>query len=170
VAVPTGSEVTQPVNAGKAKVKGIELAVSAPFVFLPAPFDGLGFGANATFISAHASGYSPRPGDIPLALQSRRVATAQLFYEKYGFQARIAYSYRSRYLLNLGATAADDQWVANFHQWDVRASYTYGPATVFVEVTNLNDANYRIYVGTKDRVIENERYDYTIRTGVQLAL
>ena len=28
---------------------------------------------------------------------------------------------------------------------------------------------YRIYLGTKDRVIENERYDYTVRTGLQLA-
>jgi len=169
VAVPATAAVTQSVNAGKAKVKGIELNLSTPFSFLPSPFDGLGVSANATFIDAKATGVPGRTGKLPLTLQSDRVATAQLFYEKAGFQARLAWSYRSRYLLAAGPTPADDQYVAAFRQLDARVSYTYGPATVFLEGSNLNDEPYRIYLGTKDRVIENERYDYSVRTGVQLA-
>jgi TonB-dependent receptor len=169
VTVPATAQVTQPVNASKAKIKGVEFNLTAPFVFLPAPFDGLGFTANASLIDAHAEGYAQRSGKIPLALQSDKVATAQLFYEKAGFQARVAWSYRSRYLLALGPTPADDQYVASHHQWDARTSYTLGPATVFLEGTNLNDEPYRIYLGDKARVIENERYGYTVRTGVQLA-
>lgn len=169
VAVPATSAITQSVNAGKATVKGIELNVSSPLSFLPSPFDGLGVSANATVIDAEAKNVPGRTGSLPLTLQSDRTATVQLFYEKAGFQARIAWSARSKYLLAAGATAADDQYVANFDQIDARVSYTYGPATVFVEGSNLGDEPYRIYLGTKDRVIENERYDYSIRTGVQLA-
>lgn len=169
LAVPAGVSVTQPINAGKARVMGVEFNVQVPFTFLPQPFDGLGFSANAAFIDGHGRGVPGRLDKVMLPLQSKRVATAQLFYEKSGFAARVAYSMRSKYLLALGTTAAGDNIVANFHQIDARVSYTYGPATVFLEGSNLNDEPYRIYLGTKDRVIENERYDYSLRTGVQLA-
>jgi len=169
VAVPATSSVTQSVNANKAKVKGVELNVSTPFTFLPAPLDGLGVSANVTLIDADATGVPGRTGKLPLALQSDKTATVQLFYEKYGFQARLAWSARSKYLLAAGPTPADDQYVAAFDQIDARVAYTYGPATLFVEGTNLGDEPYTIFVGQKNRVIERERYDYTVRTGVQLA-
>jgi TonB-dependent receptor len=167
--LPAGAQVTQPINADKAKITGVEFNLVAPFTFLPDPLDGFGFSANATFLGGHATGVPGRTDHVPLSLQSDRVATAQIFYEKAGFQARLAYSMRSHYLLLVGSSAANDNIVANFHQWDARVAYTYGPATFFVEGSNLNDEPYRIYLGTKDRVIENERYDYTIRTGLQLA-
>lgn len=169
VAVPATSAVTQAVNASKAKVKGVELNVSTPFSFLSSPFDGLGVSANVTLIDAEATGVPGRTGKLPLALQSDKTATVQLFYEKAGFQARLAWSARSKYLLAAGPTAADDQYVAAFDQIDARVAYTYGPATIFLEGSNLGDEPYTIFVGQKDRVIERERYDYTVRTGVQLA-
>ena len=169
IVVPAATQITQPVNADKAKISGVEFNLSAPFTFLPAPFDGLGFSANATIIDGKASGVPGRTGDVPLPLQSKRVASAQIFYEKAGFAARVAYSSRSSYLLLAGATAAGDNIVADYHSVDARVSYTLGSATVFLEGSNLNDEPYRIYLGTSDRVIENERYGYSTRLGVQLA-
>ncbi len=150
-------------------MKGVELNLQAPFTFLAAPFDGFGVAANVAFIDAHATGVSGRSGQLPLALQSDTVATAQVFYEKYGFLPG-----------SRGPIAPSTCWPPGRRRpttsmWRALArstrgvSYTYGPATVFLEGSNLNDEPYRIYVGSKDRVIENERYDYTLRTGVQLA-
>jgi TonB-dependent receptor len=169
VVLPIGAQITQPTNADSAKVKGIEFNVQTGFDFLPSPFNGLGVSANATFIDADAEGVINRAGKVPLALQSNTVGTVQVFYEKAGFQGRLAWSYRSRYLLGLGTTAAADQYVDNFHQLDARVSYTVSKATLFLEASNLTDEPYRIYLGAKPQVIENERYGTTWRTGLQLA-
>lgn len=169
--VSATAAVTQPTNMDEATLKGIELNAQSQFGFLPAPFDGLGAAANLTFVDAKAQGSVVRAGDIPLALQSDRVATAQLFYEKYGFTARLAWSYRSQYLLALGATQALDQYVDAYDSLDARVAYAFAgeKVSIFLEGSNLGDEPYTIYVGQKSRVIENERYGASYRMGVQLA-
>lgn len=169
--VSATAAVIQPTNMDEATIKGIELNAQSQLGFLPSPFDGLGVAANFTAVEAEAQGSAVRAGDIPLALQSDRVATAQLFYEKYGFTARLAWSYRSKYLLALGATSALDQYVDAYDSLDARIAYAFAgeKVSVFLEGSNLGDEPYRIYVGDKSRVIENERYGASYRMGVQLA-
>ena len=165
----TGVSVTQAVNADEATVKGIEINAQVQFTFLPAPFDGFGVSANYTRIGGHASGLPARAGNIPLFLQSKNVGTAQLFFEKYGFAARIAYSFRSAYADTLGASSLTDQYSGYNGQLDVHASYQIMPqVTIFADGTNLNDAPWRRYLGTKAFLIERERYDFSLRGGVQL--
>ena len=76
--------------------------------FLPGPFDGLGVGVNATFIDSSIKGVPNRREDLPLVQQSKSVGTAQIFYEKHGLTARVAYSYRSKFLYTIGADANSD--------------------------------------------------------------
>jgi TonB-dependent receptor len=162
------ANVVTPLNADKAIVKGIEFNAQTRFTFLPAPFDGFGVSANYTHISGHGEA-SFRSGNFPLFFQSKNIGTAQLFFEKYGFAARVAYSYRSKYLDALGATAATDQYTDNNGQLDVHASYQIIPqATVFIDGTNLNDAAWRRFIEVKSQLIERERYDYAVRGGVQV--
>ena len=166
-------DVTQPLNIDSAIVRGIEANLQTRFTFLPVPFDGFGVAANYAHITGHGSGTilgaTPRTGDIPLFLQSKDVASAQLFYEKYGVAIRVAYSYRSAYLDTLGATAALDQYTDKNGQLDVNASYQVTPElTFFGQATNLTDAPWRRYIGTRNQLIERERYDYTVRWGAQL--
>ena len=164
--------VTQSVNADDAEIRGLELNAQAQLTFLPGPFDGLGVSANWTAVDAHATAtVLGRAGDVPLSLQSDYTGTAQLLYEKYGFTARIAWSWRSRYLLALGGSAAADQWVDDYASTDARIAYTFAgkAATVFIEGSNLTDEPYRIWVGDQRTVIENERYGPTWRAGLQLA-
>lgn len=171
VTVPVGSTITQPTNADHANVRGIEFNLSTGFTFLPAPFDGFGVSANAAFVTSDATGIQGRLGEhLPLAMQSPQVQTIQLFYEKAGFQGRLAWSRRGSYLFLVGADKAHDQSVAPLSQLDARVSYSFKQATVFIEGSNLTDAPYRIYQGSsRAQVIENERYDYSVRTGLQLA-
>ncbi len=169
----TNASVSTPLNIDKAKVYGIEVNLQTRFTFLPSPLDGFGVSANYTRIwgdgNGTVRGATPRTGDIPLFLQSKHVGTAQLFYEKYGFAVRAAYSYRSAYLDTLGATAAQDQYTDRNGQLDVNASYQVTPElTFFANATNLTDAPWRRYIGTKAQLVERERYDLSVRWGAQL--
>ena len=163
------AEVTRPVNAESATVQGLEFNLQYEFNFLPSPFDGLSAGASLTFVESEAKGVPGRPGEqLPLANQSDEVVSAHVSYEKYGFSARIAYTYRSEYLLEPGEDTYTDIFVNDFHQWDARVSYAITPqATVFLEGSNLNDEPYRLFQGVRARLDESERYGWNARTGVQ---
>ncbi len=161
--------VTTPRNAMSADIGGVEFNAQSQLGFLPAPFDGLGVSANLTLVDSSIKGVPGRSEALPMVMQSKSVGTAQLFYEKYGFTARLAYSYRSSFLYTVGADANSDVYWGKHGQLDARVSYAVGKATVFLEGSNLNDEPWRTYVGTKDHLGENERYGRSIRTGVQLS-
>lgn len=164
------AEVTRPVNADSARVSGLELNAQTELQFLPSPFDGFSVGASMTFVKSKAKGIPGRPGEtLPLANQSDRVASAFLAYEKYGLTARVAYTYRSAYLLEPGEDAATDLYVDRFHQWDAKVAYQVTPyASVFIEGSNLNDAPYRAFQGVRRHLDEYERYGYSAKAGVAL--
>jgi len=163
------ANVSQPINADSEVLKGIEVNGQVQFTFLPAPFDGFGASINYTYVDGHATAPEFRPGEIPLFFQSHDVATAQLFYEKYGFAARIAYSYRSAYLDTLGSDAASDEYTDANGQLDVHISYQLTPqVTIFGDGTNLTDAPWRRYIGTPGQLVERERYSFMLRGGVQV--
>lgn len=183
-AIDPSYSVTQFVNARKAVLTGVELNAQTQFGFLPGAFSGLGVAGNVTLVDAHAEGVPGRldgsTNGTPLSFQSHTVATAQLFYEKYGFSARLAYSYRSHYLDTLGAykgfspagvadPKSTDNITADNGQLDAKASYAFSrQAMVFVEGANLNNVPWRRYVANPRYIIENEQYGYTLRFGVQL--
>jgi len=127
-------------------------------------------GVNLALIDSTLRGVPGRADSLPLAQQSKTVATAQLFYEKYGFSARVAYSYRSKFLYTIGADQGSDVWWDDHGQLDARVAYAFGKtASVFVEASNLNDEPWRTFVGNDRRLGENERYGRTFRTGIQLS-
>jgi len=163
------ADVSQPINADSEQLKGIEANAQVQFTFLPAPLDGFGASVNYTYVKGHATAPEFRPGNIPLFFQSNEVATAQLFYEKYGFAARVAYSYRSAYLDTLGSDPLSDEYTDANGQLDVHMSYQLTPQfTVFADGTNLTDAPWRRYIGTSSQLVERERYSFMLRGGVQV--
>jgi TonB-dependent receptor len=108
--------VTSPINASDiGKVKGFEVAYQQLYNTLPAPFDGLGLNANYTFVDSDGvkqSTLSNTDPDVaagtvanidtsklPLQGLSQNTFNISPFYEKGPFSARLAYNWRSRYLL-----------------------------------------------------------------------
>ncbi|GGB41817.1 TonB-dependent receptor [Sphingomonas metalli] len=167
----TGINRVQPLNVDSAKLEGFEANLQVRFTFLPGALDGFGIAANYARITGHGEGTIPggRSGRFPLFLQSRDVGTAQIFYEKYGLAARAAYSYRSRYLDTIGATAATDQYTDRNGQLDLNLSYEVTPQlTFFGQALNLTDAPWRRYIGVPNQLVERERYGYSFRWGAQL--
>ncbi|MBX3560957.1 MAG: TonB-dependent receptor [Sphingomonas sp.] len=166
------AQVTRPVNADSATVRGIEFNAQYELSFLPSPLDGFSIGGSLTFVRSRANGIPGRPDErLRLASQSDRVASAYLAFEKFGLSARVAYTYRSAYLLELGEDPDTDMYVANFHQWDARIGYDITRnINIFVEGSNLNDAPNRFYQGVPRRLDEIERYGYSVRGGIQFRL
>jgi len=99
-------------------VKGLEVDWREnKLPFLTGALDGIGFSANFTYIDAdklqfqpvlaknydNTRGYNPDVGystSFAFPGVSKYNANAELFYEKYGLQARVAYTWRSSYFVS----------------------------------------------------------------------
>ncbi|MEG3165696.1 TonB-dependent receptor [Sphingomonas sp. PB2P19] len=110
-------QVSGPANvAGKSRIKGAEFAYQQTYDFLPGVLAGLGLQANYTYVKAGkipnpvpangaADGSRP-PQDVaglydnlPLQGLSKHTINVAGFYDFKGFYARVAYSWRSKFLL-----------------------------------------------------------------------
>jgi len=158
-------------NLGSGDINGIELGVSKFFDTLPAPFDGLGVQANYTYIDTKTKiplviqpatgdtlgGASPLDtdrstyGSMPIDQLSKNAFNIIGMYEKDGISARLAYSWRSQYLIGWGTNGFDPDFndgnggkaripVYNddYGQLDASIGYTFlENYTVSFEATNL---------------------------------
>ena len=101
---------------GTGTVKGFEIAYQQTFDFLPGPLAGLGVSANYTYIhsrglpNSRLNGGAPVnnspigiAGNLPLEQLSKHNINIAGFYERGPISLRVAYNWRSRFLL----TSAD---------------------------------------------------------------
>ena len=112
------AEIRGPANGKGAEIRGIELAYQRFFDFLPAPLDGFGIQANYTFVdnkgisnanltpvgstpgstgNAGTGGTALNPGDLESL--SKHSFNLVGMYEKGGLAVRLAYNWRSSYLV-----------------------------------------------------------------------
>lgn len=93
---------TQPVNADKGYTYGFELGLNQPFTFLPSPWDGFGAQANYYYVDSKVTttlnGGGTRTGAFNNV--SKNNLNTTLYFEKYGWSARLAYNYRSTSLVS----------------------------------------------------------------------
>lgn len=89
--------VARPRNVGQATLKGIELSTQYFLDFLPGALSGLGVQGAFTLADSKVGGDDPLAG-YPLQGVSKYNYTVGLLYEKSGVNARLVYTYRSKYL------------------------------------------------------------------------
>lgn len=158
---------TRPENASSGKIKGIELNYQQQFTFLPSPLDGLGLSANGTLTESSTEVFG-RADDIPFFRQSDSLGNIALFYEKYGFSARLALAHRSGYLEALNLPGLD-LYVADRNQLDFKASYRIRDGVeIFGSVLNINNQPLQTYLGDKDRVSSREIYSWSAAAGISV--
>ena len=109
-------EVKQPLNGEGAKISGIELAYQRFFDFLPAPYDGLGFQTNYTYvrnkgitntnISSNTAEGTTQSDQSTDSIQVDRLEGLSdhaynlvLMYEHDNWSGRLAYNWRSEYMV-----------------------------------------------------------------------
>lgn len=138
-----GVEISQPENGDKARLFGVEMGLQQQLRWLPDPYDGLGFALNLTLQSSEAeTGVAYRRGrKVDLINAPEIQGNASIFYEKHGFQARLAYNYNGKYIEDLRNNAVD-KWVQPWSRVDFQARYTFenGLALTF-DAQNLFDTH-----------------------------
>ena len=99
-------EVNGPANRQDGLLKGFELAYQQTYDFLPGLLSGFGTQLTYTYVDGGdftntnlANNQGPFAGFQPLAGISEHTINATLFYEKDWFSARMAYNWRSDFLI-----------------------------------------------------------------------
>lgn len=162
--------VTQPENGGSGYVLGVEFNWQQVLAGLPAPLDGLGVFATLTLVDSEAD--LPRGfGKVRLPGQSDQIYNAGLFYEKAGFNARIAYNWRSEFIdsISLAGREFDIYWDKR-GQLDFTTSYQVTDRfQIYGEASNLTDSRQNRYSGSRERVYESEGFGRFWQVGVRAA-
>jgi iron complex outermembrane receptor protein len=170
---PGGTDIpftlTQPVNGPSANVYGIELSLQHVF-----DDTGFGFQANGTLVGTD-SPYDPNPfgaghfAVTGLADSANFVA----FYDKNGFQARLAINWQDAFLkqfgqLQNGSTFGAEPTFVN-GSWNMDFSTSYDVTeqiNVYAEAFNLTDATYSTHGRYGNQVLDVVDYGRRLMMGV----
>lgn len=165
--------LTTPENGDGGWIKGLEFSVSAPFdIFHPA-LEGFGgvFSASQT-----DSEVQPDPANPPTTLPglSETVMNGTLYYERYGFQARVSGRYRSDFLGEVAGfgNGRTLRSVAAETVVDAQVGYEFqsGPLeglSILAQVNNLTDEPFKTFEnGDERRTIDYQSYGRTFAVGM----
>jgi TonB-dependent receptor len=157
-------------NAKSGRITGLEANYQQFFKFLPSPFDGFGVNLNYTVIDSEATLFT-RQDKLPFFKQSDSVANFALFYEKYGWEVRVAVSFSDDFLNDVGSNTATDIYVRGRSPIDAKVSYRINRHfKVFGEFLNLSEEPLREYTGVRQRENDFEIYQWKARFGVNFNL
>lgn len=150
--------VTRPYNIGTSMVRGAEFGYNQFFDFLPGWLKGLGVQANYTYVHSEGginTATNPYSGAVvtgfplPMVGLSPHSYNFALMYQEGDWQARMAYSWRSRYLLSTSdANTHLPMWSDNYGQLDASVFYKVN-ANVQVGLTmnNLTNSTVKTLMG-----------------------
>lgn len=169
---PVGT-FNRPVNGDGGVLKGIELAVSVPFEMIWAPLEGFGFVGSYSETESDIQPFGPDSSQ-PLPGLSKYVSNMTVYYDRYGFQARVASRKRSDFFGEVEGFGGD-RTRRNFvgeRVTDVQLGYTFqnGPLQnlgILLQVNNIENEPFRSqFDGRDDRPNEFTEYGRTYLLGV----
>jgi len=152
---------SQPVNSKGSPLYGTEINWQQPFDFLPDFWSNFGVLGNVTFVQAkqyylNANGTVNTYAD--LTGLSRTSFNTTLYYDDSVFQARIAGSFRSKYIVQINPGGLNDQLInAPTFNLDFSSSYKWNDNFTFsleaVNLTNQGQNQYTDSIGQRPYVL-----------------
>jgi TonB-dependent receptor len=150
--------VTRPYNIGTGMVRGAEVGYTQFFDFLPDWLKGIGVQTNYTYV--HSEGgvstinnpitSQPEAGVLlPLQGLSRNTYNFALMYQHGPWQARVAYNWRSQYLLSTSDSSTSlPAWSASYGQIDASIFYKIDPhLQIGLTLNNLGNSTIHTLTG-----------------------
>ena len=167
IATSNGSTVqavgTVPQNMGHGKIYGMEFQYQQYYDFLPGALGGLGTEFNATILDSKgtqnvsssttdASQINAAKLDLPLEQLSRYTYNATVLYSRYGIDARLAYNWRSRYLMSASASnLMVPVYAKSYGQLDGSVTYALTPQVkIGIQAVNLLNSRYELEMDQRD--------------------
>lgn len=172
VGVPT---VVDSYSNGPAHVYGVEAQYQQQFLFLPAPYSGFGFNANATVVESEATIHPASQGQP--AVKGTLPSTAKLtwnlalFYERDPIELRIAAAYVGQNLFGFGGVVGNqfDNFTSPRLTLDFGSSYQIRHhMEVYFDAKNLLNTPLKYTESpSESRPIQREFYDITLYAGLR---
>ena len=157
--------ITQPLNGSGAEVWGFEFSWQQPFSAFSESLRGFGIQSNYTYLdssanfSANLSGEDQAAGEgfseqnFGLPGISDHVVNATLYYDLSPLTIRLAYNYRSEFLISPAGAEGQPEFIADFDQLDAFAAYDVTPnISVFVEGINLTNEPLRRFSNPGEKI------------------
>ena len=157
--------VSAPANTGRGYILGAEVTASLPFKTITRALDGFGFFATGSY-NKSVIRYANSPAPITLPGLSAFVESGQVYFEKYGIQARVEYRRRSSFLGEVAGitTAPTFRQVKAEGILDAQLGYEFQGGflkglSILGQVKNLTDEPFVTYQNDDLRqVIDYQRY------------
>ena len=142
-------------------MRGLEVSYQQFYDQLPEPFNGLGMQASFTYIDAGGvpnnqvdvedeswlgddftdTGIRVNMANVPLQGQSDKTFNIVGMYEKNGWSARLAYNWRSKYLLTTrDVISKAPLWYDDHGQLDGSVFYNFDNISVGLQATNITNS------------------------------
>jgi TonB-dependent receptor len=153
--------ISRPVNGtDEVTIDGFEIGAQYAFDFLPAPWNGFGVVANATFANDEGfKGTNLLTGELlPFPGLSESSYNASIYYENAHFSVRTAYNWREQWLITAAGRGGLPEFNEDYGTLDASVSWNVNKNfTVFADVVNLLDEQ-RIENNNPFRRIGNETF------------
>jgi TonB-dependent receptor len=150
-------EVTQPRNAQSAKLRGVELGWQQTLTFLPAPWNGLGFNVNGTYLDSDFTFLtSAGPRETGFFMQPDYTHNQTVFYQQGPFEIRVSHNYLGGFLETINDTIPNsDQYWMGRHTYDANVTWRLNRSlTLFASGENLTATNRRENTGPGKRYLQ----------------
>jgi iron complex outermembrane recepter protein len=92
-------DITSPVNAKGGDLEGIEFTLQTRFYFLPDFFKDFGIYTNASFVTSNIKELHPMLNPYSMGGLAKNSDEIDLFYDRGGFEARVAGKYHSSFTM-----------------------------------------------------------------------
>ncbi len=142
-------------NGEGGQAEGLELAATHNFDELPGLWSGFGAGANYTLVASQTNQSAGATSSCGLPGLSKHSFNINGFYEKYGFQARLAYNWRSSFLIVCNGEQGAPETQAAYGQLDFSSSYEFAKGfQVYLQGVNLLGSTQRAYSIITERFLK----------------
>lgn len=164
--------VSAPANTGRGEVLGVEATLSLPFKKITSALDGFGIFASGNYTESTIKYGSNPTQAITLPGLSKWTGSGTIYFEKWGFQARANYRYRSDFLAEVAGLSASPTYRTAKSEGilDAQIGYEFQEGflkgfSILAQAKNLTDRPFITYQNDDPRqVIDYQRYgrDYYI--------
>ena len=170
----TIGNVSAPANTGRGSVIGAEATLSLPFKSVTKALEGFGMFVSANYTDSEIKFASNPTQAITLPGLSKWTASGTVYYERYGFQARVNYRYRSSFLAEVAGLSANPTYRTARSEGilDAQIGYEFQSGflkgfAILAQAKNLTDRPFVTYQNDDPRqVIDYQRYGRDYYLGV----
>lgn len=138
--------VTRPINGEGGTIEGIELGAQYAFAF------GGGFNVNYTYSDSESPFFNDIDRGLPIPGVAKHAYNAQIYYENFGFEARLSYTWRDEsfdrnFQFSDDVTRTYGVWNRDYGQLDAQVGYQVTDNIgVTLEAINLTEEDRSQYL------------------------